>query len=139
MSFERELRSASDSLLRALEQVHELEMEKRAELPGTPKFVELARRIEDLALEVLRRTEHQEVLARESATLRHAGQGIDRPIEAIEPPRHLATVLDEWRAAERRLMDAGPGSDEAHEAAAASRRLRDEYRRAHAERAREPG
>lgn len=139
MSFEEELRAASDSLLRALEQVHQLELEKRAELPGTPKFVELARRIEDLALEVLRRTEHQEVLARESVTLRHAGQGIDRPIEAMEPPRDLATVLDDWRSAERRLIEAAPGSDEARDAAEASRRLREEYRRAHAARADEPG
>jgi hypothetical protein len=175
MTFEQELRTASDSMLRALDQIRDLEEQKRAEVPGTPRFVELARKVETLALEVLRRTEQQEGLARESESLREAGEGVWRPIEAIPPapaprtgshavggraagtwvaaarveaagataavrveavapPRDLPSILEEWREAERRLIDSTPGSQGAQEATGDVRRLRDEYARAHAAR-----
>ena len=73
MTFEQELRNASDSMLRALDEIRDLEEQKRAEEPGTPRFVELARQVESLALEILRRTERQEGLARETQSLRAAG------------------------------------------------------------------
>jgi hypothetical protein len=161
MSFEQELRNASDSMLKALEEVRDLEEQKRVEVPGTPRFVELARQVEVLALEILRRTEHQENLARESESLREAGEGVARPIAAIEPEgpggggdaggaaasvsaaaavatRELSAILEEWRGAERRLIDSMPGSDSAHAAADDVRRLRAEYARAYAARQQDP-
>ena len=57
MTLERELRDTSDSLMRALDQLRDLEAEKRGVPTGSRRFVELAQRVEDLAIEVLRRTE----------------------------------------------------------------------------------
>jgi hypothetical protein len=132
MSLERELRDTSDSLLRALDRMNDLEGEKRAVPTGSPRFVELASRVEDLAVEVLRRTERQMSLAEDTQERRLAGGGIGRPVATIPAaPRELALILSEWRDAERQLADSDPASGEASVAAANVRRLREEYRLAH--------
>jgi hypothetical protein len=140
MSLERELRDTSDSLLRALDLITELENEKR-ELPtGTKRFVELARRIEDLAVDVLHRTEREASLAETMEERREAGGGTGRPIELINPePREMSIILAEWRDAERELAQVDPASEQAAVAAANVRRLREEYRLGHERIARQGG
>jgi hypothetical protein len=129
MSLESELRQTSDSLLRALDRLHDLEEEKRTLPTGSPQFVELARQIEDMALEVLRRTEQEGDLAADTEARREAGGGVGRSIDDTPgQPRDLATVLNEWRAAERRLAAAPAASVESAAAAGEVRRLREEYR-----------
>jgi hypothetical protein len=132
MSLERELRDTSDSLLRALDQMNDLEVEKRAVPTGSTHFVDLARRIEDLAVEVLRRTERQATLAEDTKARHDAGGGLGRPVEEISgKAREMSQILSEWRNAERALAVANPGSPDASVAAANVRRLREEYRLAH--------
>jgi hypothetical protein len=132
MSLEQELRGTSDSLLRALDLMTDLESQKR-ELPtGSPQFVELARRIEELAVDILYRTERQASLAETLEERRDAGGGTGRSIEEIpSEPRDMALILRDWRAAERALADGDPATLAASTAAADVRRLREEYRLAH--------
>jgi hypothetical protein len=132
MTLERELRDTSDSLMRALDQLHDLEAVKRDMPTGTAAFVELAQRIEDLAVEVLRRTERQASLAEDTEARRSAGGSEGRTINEVPASqRDLATILSEWRDAERRLAAADPASLESSTVAAEVRRLREEYRMAH--------
>jgi hypothetical protein len=129
MSIEQQLRLASDTLMAALEQMHELEEEKRREPAGSERFLELAREIDDLALQILRHTERQESIAETLDDRREAGGGVSRPIETIPPkPRPLSDILAEWRDAERQLAAADLGSPEATDAAGRIRELREEYR-----------
>lgn len=129
MTLERELRDTSDSLMRALERLGDMESEKRTLPTGTPRFVELAQRVEELALVVLRRTEKQTSLAETMGERHDAGGGTGIPINAIAPePRELAIILSEWRDAERALVAADPASTDALTAASNVRRLREEYR-----------
>ena len=131
MTLERELRDTSDSLMRALDELHALEARKRLEPVGSPQFVDLARKVEDLALEVLRRSEREESLAETTGERREAGGGVSQPIESISAlPRELPVILGEWRDAERRLVAADAGSTDAAAAAADVRSLREEYRMA---------
>ena len=137
VTLERELRDTSDSLMRALDQLHDLEERKRHLPTGSPGFVDLARRVEDLAIEVLRRTEREaslaeDTLAEDTEERRDAGGGLGRPISAVPASdRQLATILNEWRDAERRLAAADATSPESSAAAADVRRLREEYRMTH--------
>ena len=132
VSLERELRDTSDSLMRALEQLHDLEAQKRDEPTGSETFVELARRVEELAADVLRRTEREASLAEDTQERRQAGGGVGRTINEVPASsRDLATILSDWREAERRLAATDPRSSESSVAAADVRRLREEYRIAH--------
>jgi len=129
MSLERELRDTSDSLVRALDRLQDLEAEKREVPTGTPHFVKLAQQIEDLAIEVLRRTEREAALAQDTEERREAGGGVGRAIQDTPPSRRdLTVILTEWRAAERRLASAEASGPESSAAAADVRRLREEYR-----------
>ena len=135
MSIEQELRATSDALLRILDRLHELEAEKRALPTGSRRFVELATQIDDLAVEVLRRTERQEELAEDMEARREAGGGVGPPINELEvATRPLLDILDDWRTAERSLAAADPGSPESSMAAGRVRQLREEYRLAQEER-----
>ena len=128
MTVEQQLRLASDTLMGALDQLHDLEAEKRRVPAGSERFVELARQVDDLALQVLRHTELQESYAETLEERREAGGGVSRPIDEIRPePRALHEILGEWRDAERRLAAADLRSPEASEAAARVRELREEY------------
>jgi hypothetical protein len=132
MSLEQELRATSDSLLRALDRMNELEAEKRTVPTGSEKFVALAREVERLAVEVLRHTQNQSTLAETTEERADAGGGLGRPIATISAaPRDMPTILNEWRDAERALAAADPSSQEAAISAADVRRLRAEYRLAH--------
>jgi hypothetical protein len=132
MSLEQELRATSDSLLRALDRMNELEAEKRTIPTGSERFVELAREVEQLAVEVLRQSQNQSTLAETTEERTDAGGGLGRPIATIPAaPREMATILNEWRDAERSLASVDPSSQDAAIAAANVRRLREEYRLAH--------
>jgi hypothetical protein len=132
MTLEQQLRLASDTLMGALDQIHALEEEKRREPAGSERFVELARQVDDLALQILRHTEFQESLAETLEERREAGGGVSRPIEGIPPaPRPLAEILTDWRDAERRLAASDLGSTEAAQAAGQVRGFREEYRLAY--------
>jgi hypothetical protein len=132
MSLERELRDTSDSLMRALDQLRDLEARKRDEPTGSETFVELAQRVEELAIDVLRRSEREVSLAEDTGERREAGGGVGRTINEVPTSeRDLASILGEWREAERQLAAADPASLESSVAAAEVRRLREEYRIAH--------
>ena len=139
MNIETELRNASDALLAALEQLHELELQKRELQPGSERFVELARQIEALSDELLETSRSETVLAGRVADKVERGEGPDRPIVEMAPERDLGMVLSEWRDAERRLAGAKAGSKEASRAQEDAARLRDEYRSRHRAAARGQG
>jgi len=130
MTGETELRRASDSFLKQVERLHELEEEKRQTEPGTPEMVRLARLIEGIAKEVLGAASRESDLA-ELAARRQPARF--RPIEAVAP-RAIPAIIAEWREAERGLEAAAPGSPAWETARAEVERLRDEYRRAYEER-----
>ena len=127
MTGETELRQASDTFLKRVERLHELEEQKRTAVPGSPEMLRLTRLIEELASEVLgtasRQTDLAELAAKRQPTKL-------RPIEDV-PPRPIHEILVEWRDAERALeaVEAGSVEWEAHRADV--ERLRDEYRRAY--------
>ena len=124
------LRSTSDALLRDLEVLGTLEDEKRTIEPGDPRLVELAAQIEEIARRVLTGSVRQRHLTETASE--QVEQGLpDAPARSIDATtRAPSAVLADWRAAERRLADAEPGSAEATEAAALVELCRDEYRRA---------
>ena len=128
MELEQEMRVTSDDLLRRLERLRELEIEKRELTPGTARFRKIAKDIERLAAGVLTKTVEQEQLGRQAgAALEQTGVA-SPPIADIAPRRELAVILGEWREAERALAAAAPGTPAQRDAQAAVQRLRDEYR-----------
>ncbi len=129
-TMERDLRLASDGLLASLDELYRLEDEKRTLTPGTPRFVELAGRVETLAQQVLGHSVRQGELAEQAEALVEQTDATPRVIEDV-PPRPIHAILADWRQAERRASEAVPGSEDADRAATEITRLRDEYRRAH--------
>jgi len=121
------LRANSDALLRDLEVLGALEDEKRAILPSDPRMLDLAGRIEEVAARVLAGSAHQRELTEEIVGIAAIG-GTPPPIEEIHRP--IQAILADWRAAERLLADATPGSAEALEAMTLVETARDAYRRA---------
>lgn len=124
------LRNTSDALLADLEVLIALEEEKRGMEPGDDRLVELAERIDELAGRVLAGTTRQvELVTRTEAAV---AAGSERPPSIADtPPRSTAAILADWRAAERRIAEAAPGSPDALEASARIDALRDEYGRAY--------
>jgi hypothetical protein len=122
------LRATSDQLVLAIAETDARERRKRGMRPGEPAFLELARAVRiaaEVVLELARQEERTALeIARESTTRALP------PIEAMTPARELATILDEWRAIEKRLVDAEAGSAEAEELMAEFERLRDRYAQA---------
>lgn len=123
---EERLRVASDNFLTRVERLHALEEQKR-EMPSS-ELTDIAHEIEELTKEILEWASRQSSLAEDAAKL---PEGVDRPI-AIVPPRALSIVLDDWRAAERALEGAEPGTAKWESGRADIERLRDEYARAYA-------
>jgi hypothetical protein len=124
------LRRASDDFMQRLDRLHELESRKRELPPDQPEFVRLAREIEDLARGLLYAGGVQVELAEEvHADIKQGQVVIDQPIRETPPKRDAVAVLSDWRAAERRLAAAAPGSGEERSARADVERLRAEYRR----------
>lgn len=125
-----DLRKASDQFMQRLDRLHELETRKRELPPDQPEFVRLAREIEDLSRALLWSGSQQVELAEEVHHEAKTGTtAVDQPIRDTPPRRDAVTILAEWRAAERRLAAAKPGSDDEREARADTERLRIEYRR----------
>lgn len=131
MELEQELRFTSDELLRRLQRLHELEVEKRSLAPGTERFRSIAQDIELLAAAVLAKTVEQDELAERSVELRQEAGVVVAPIEQVIPQREASLILGEWREAERRLAAATPGSAAHDRARDEVERLRDEYRQAY--------
>ncbi len=124
-----ELRRASDTLMQRLDRLHELESRKRELEPGKPEFVRLAREIEDLSRALLFSSGEQVELAEAiHADVKSGDVDANLPIRDTPPKRDAVIVLAEWRAAERRLAAAPPGSAEELEARGEVERFRLEYR-----------
>jgi hypothetical protein len=125
-----DLRQASDVFMQRLDRLHDLETRKRELPPDEPEFVRLAREIEDLSRALLwsgsQQVELAEVVHHEAKA---NGVPVDQSIRDTPPRRDAVSILADWRAAERRLSAADPGSDEEQDARAETERLRDEYRR----------
>ena len=124
------LRTASDLLLRDLEALIGLEDKKRTLSPDDPVMLELAAQIRELASRVLTDTKAQEILA-QKVSLESEGTEA-APIN--DTPRSIPAILAAWRDAERRLEGLAPETPEAEALRLQVNNLRDEYRRAHAER-----
>ncbi len=128
---EHALRATSDSLLASVEELYQLETEKRTLPPGDPRLVELSEAIERIAVRVLGSTVEQRVLSEEAA-VEVAVEDPPAPRRAIQDvaPRSVQEVLAAWRDAERRATAAAPGSPEAAAVTTEIERLRVEYREA---------
>jgi len=133
-----DLRSTSDALMRDLDVLAAIEDEKRTLAPGDPRLVELALRVEEIAHRVLSSTVRQRHLTEVGQEQVETGVADASRPSIDETPRPIAVILAEWRAAERRVADAEPGSADAAEARALSERYREEYRQALAERQNSP-
>jgi len=118
-------------MMRDLEQLEELEREKRQLPPEDPRLVKIAGEVEVLALRVLGTTVRQRELAEDAHDLVRQGSPKAPEHSIAGTPREIHVILAEWRDAERRATEAPPGSGEAAGAAAEVERLRAEYRNAH--------
>ena len=128
-----QMRVTSDTFLSRLDRLRALEELKR-EVPAD-ETAELARQVEDLTLEVLEWARRQTRLAEQLDAEDDALPPDPTPIATV-PPRPLAVVLDEWRAAQRILDSEEPGTAPRMSAEADVARLRDEYARAYLAQAR---
>jgi hypothetical protein len=124
------LRRASDEFMQRLDRLYELESRKRELPPDRPEFIRLAREIEDLSRALLFSGGQQVELAEEvQADIKSGETVVDQPIRDTPTRRDAVLILAEWRAAERQLAAAGPGTPEEDAARAEVDRLREEYRR----------
>jgi hypothetical protein len=124
------IRATSDSLLRDLETLEMLELEKRRLAPDDPELVSVAARIEELATRVLQSSHDQRALTEQIEAMHDVGDP-DAPTTPIEEaPRDVHAILARWREAEREVEATAPGSVEHETARQLARRLRDEYREA---------
>jgi hypothetical protein len=127
----RALRDTSDQLVRDLEALSTHEEEKRKLSPDDERFVDLAARIESIAIRVLVASGRQRELTEQmhqAANERSPGA----PAESIEEiARPISAILADWRDAERRLEGVEPGSAEEREVEVLVEQLREEYRQAH--------
>lgn len=130
------LRRTSDSLLRDLEALIQLEEEKRTIEPGDPALVDLAARIELIAERVLASSTSQRAQTQLIQELTESGSPAAPEVPIDDTPRSMEAILAAWRQAERQLENAVPGSAEAKEAEVLVDQLRREYRKAHEEQAR---
>jgi hypothetical protein len=127
----RALRDTSDQLVRDLEALSTLEEEKRQVSPDDERFVDLATRIESIAMRVLVASGRQRELTEEIHRAADEGSAA-APTESIErTARPISAILSDWREAERRLEGAEPGSAEEREVEVLVEQLREEYRQAH--------
>jgi hypothetical protein len=123
-----ELRATSDGLLLDLEALANLEDQKRGTQHGDPKLVDLAEKIEELALRVLVGSRRQRELTETISESAEVGDADAE--ESIAAMRSASVILAEWREAERAARGADPDSAERAAAEAMVDRLREEYRAA---------
>ncbi len=129
---EEHLRTASDAILLLVSQVSDLERHKRGVPPNDARFDELARQVREAAQRLADFAEQEESWARRAIS-DHADRFPN--IDAIAPPPTLAELLGRWRAVERQLNEAEPGSDESKRLFAEFEAARDDYMRAFRRRA----
>jgi hypothetical protein len=125
-----DLRVTSDSLLRMIDRLYELERRKRELQPADPEFVRLAREVEDVAAATLRETSLEVELADDVAerAKTHPDGIVDMPIVDMSPGSRDATlILADWRSAERSLAAAPRDSEAERGARQEVERLRAEY------------
>jgi hypothetical protein len=122
------LRATSDQLVLANAEVDARERRKRGMRPGEQAFLELARAVR-IAAEVVVELARQE--ERTALEIERESRGtLLPPIERMTPAKELASILDEWRAVEKRLVHAAAGTPEAEELMTEFERLRDAYAQA---------
>lgn len=124
-----ELRRTSDLFMQRLDHLHVLESRKRELPPDGTEFSRLAHEIEDLARALLQTGGHQVALAEEIRDQAIRDHFSNDDLNGAPLGRGAVAILDDWRAAERRLLPAESGTEEAAHARAAVERLRGEYRR----------
>jgi hypothetical protein len=127
----KELRASSDNLLDDLALLAGLEQQKRDLQPGSPELVAVAQEIEQLARRVLGHSQRQRSLTEQVNEIAERATVSDAPPTIEETPREIHVILADWRDAERRAQEAGPGSSDAAAAASDIDRFREEYRAAH--------
>jgi hypothetical protein len=120
---EEHLRAASDAILLLVGEVGQLEQHKRRISPGEPRFDEIARSVRGVAQALAEFTQLEETWAKIATD----GRTDIEPIEASPNTKALSTILDRWRAIERQLDQAEPGSPEAVRLFDEFQRVRDEY------------
>jgi len=146
VGLEEQLRSTSDTLLTALEELGTLERLKREIELGDPALVAISTRIEEIAEQVLGASVAQRDLTEQVATevddgVRDAhGPSIARtPAPTVTgQPLTAAGILHDWREAETELADAEPGSQQEADLEARCDDLRRQYRRVFEETFRRP-
>jgi hypothetical protein len=120
---EQHLRAASDAILLLLAEVGQLEQHKRGVPAGQDRFDELATSVRRASEALAQFTRQEEAWALDSS-LRDGNLGAIA--DSASSPT-LAAILERWRAVERKLNDAEPGSAEASRLFAEFQRVRDEY------------
>lgn len=121
-----DLRAESDAIMGMITTLGEIEERKRRCPPGSEEFLWYAERVEELAHVVADLTEREREMAKRAAVA--PGQS-GATLEETEPPPSVPQLLEEWRAAERRLSLIEPDSEEAVELAREIGHLRGRYRR----------
>jgi hypothetical protein len=144
------LRGASDAILLLTAEVRQLEQHKRGVEPQDPRFEELATAVRRTTEALALFTREEESWAEQTtAASAAAGSGVTNGAASVESPADapvdgaggvafqtidrtaspepLAAILDRWRAIERQLNKAEPGSAAATELFERFERVRDEY------------
>jgi hypothetical protein len=122
-AIEEHLRSASDAILLLVGEVEQLERHKRGVQPENPRFGALAKSVRDAATALAEFARAEEQWAREA----DGARADVLPISEAESPAPLAAILSRWRAIERQLNEATPGSPEAVALFEEFQRVRAEY------------
>jgi uncharacterized protein YhaN len=120
---EQHLRAASDAILLLLTETSQLERHKRRIPPGEERFDEIAKSVRAVAQTLAEFTEFEAQWARRATD----GRADLDSIEASTTTPALASILDRWRAIERELDEAEPGTAEAAALFAEFERVRAEY------------
>jgi hypothetical protein len=119
---EEHLRAASDAILLLVREVDQLERHKRGIHPGEARFDELAADVRRAAQYLADFTKQEESWARAASA-----RGPMETIGDSSNPPPLSEILARWRAVERQLDEAPPGSPEASALFEEFARMRDEY------------
>ena len=112
----------------AIAETAALERKKRTVRPADAGFPVLALEVRRAAERVLLLARQEEVVARDLAD--EPGVAAIPPLERISPAKELASILDEWRAVEHKLLEATAGSAEAEGLRHQFDELRDRYAQA---------
>ena len=120
---EQHLRGASDAVLVLASEIEQLERHKRRVSPDDPRFEALASSVRATAQALAEFTRQEEAWA---ATAEATGVDLATIVDTADTPS-LSAILDRWRAIERELDQAKPGSPEAAALFEEFQRIRAEY------------